>query len=337
MFVNRVSGIRNTVTTEALLPTREGVYPLANAVNVDIDVEGKVRRRRGYAQLQPGDWHSLYTSGGVTHAVRDQRLVRVFPDGTWADLGFTAGADPLSYTTVAESVYFSSRTTSGVIVNGAVAPWGEQVSPGQWLSPVVNPTVNLPEVGGKLLGKPPVAEHICYFNGRIYLANDRVLWATELYLYGLVDKTKNYKYFEDEITFTGAVTDGIYVGTQGGVYFLAGPLHEMQRVKVSDSPGLKSSLVHEVNPDFIGSDTPSKNAVLFMTEAGVYAGLDGGMCLNLTKSDMIFPHSDRVSPVFREQDGVRQYVAVAQGSGSPASSARFGDYVDAEIRRFKGA
>lgn len=81
----------------------------------------------------------------------------------------------------------------------------------------------------------------------------------------------------------------------------------------------------------------SKNAVLFMTDSGLFAGLDGGICYNLTQNRVLFPDAASVAAMFRRQDGINQYVGVLDSQGSPASAARIGDYVDVEIRRFRGA
>jgi hypothetical protein len=74
-----------------------------------------------------------------------------------------------------------------------------------------------------------------------------------------------------------------------------------------------------------------------LTSDGLYACLDGGNVVNLTQDRMLFPQAVRVNSLFRSQDGVNQYIGVADSAGSPSSNTRIGDYVDAEIRRFQGA
>jgi hypothetical protein len=58
---------------------------------------------------------------------------------------------------------------------------------------------------------------------------------------------------------------------------------------------------------------------------------------NLTEDRVWFPDAVAAAAMYREQDGIRQYVGVLNSAGGPTSTARLGDYVDAEIRRFRGA
>jgi hypothetical protein len=331
VVLSKFAGLRNTVGEERLTPEE-----LEAALNVDIDDSGALRRRRGTTKVAEGDYHSLYRAARMTLVVKNGDLVQIYPNYTTRTLKAGVGADHLAYCEVSDTVYYSSRTQSGVIgPDGAVAPWGTVGPAGRWLSPVLQPTDSLPAVRGKLLGDPPKATALAWYNGRIYLAAERTLWATELYLYDFIDKTRNYFYFEAPITALGAVTDGIFVGTDKGTYFMGGVLNQMTRVLLMPYGVMPGSMV-TVPADLIKKESASKNAVLFLTEAGLCAGFDGGECYNLTQTRVIFPESERVAALFRRQDGMNQYVGVSNTGGTPTSSARIGDYVDAEIRRFQG-
>lgn len=338
VVLNQFKGLRNTVTAERLAPD-----DLQRAQNIDIDNAGQIRRRRGYTKVSSGNFHSLHTASMGTFVVKNGQLGRLDPNFTFHSLA-TGGDDPLAYTEVAGDLYYSSLDASGVIRAGdTVEAWGSSTSAGDWYSPVVNPTPYLGEIRGKLRGKPPMATALTYYNGRIYLANGRTLWATELYLYNLVDKTRNYKQFEADITFIGAMSDGIFVGTRGGVYFLSGDtLDNLKMRLVSKAAALPGSMVY-VPSDRVTSQIPgnqpytSKIAILFLTTSGLCAGLDGGVCYDLTQDRVWFPDAVSAAAVFREQDGMSQYIGVTDSRGTPASNTRIGDYVDAEIRRFQGA
>ena len=311
------------------------------ALNVDIDDAGQVRRRRGRIKVGDGNYHSLWQSEERVYVVKDGNLCRLLPNYTTRILKYGVGNDKVSFVKVADTAYFSSRSTSGAIDlrDDAVFAWGHQAEDGgqgRWLSPVVNPTDNVPAVRGKLLGAPPNADYLAYFNGRVYLASGPTLWATELYLYDYVDKTRTFISFESDITGIGVVTDGFYVGTTEAVYFLSGPFGQMTRVKLADV-GMVAGSVVELPADVVRGASSSKNAVMFMTRFGVFVGLDGGIAANLTQSRVEFPVSTNVAPMYRLQDGINQYVAVASSGGTPVAASRIGDYVDAEIRRFQGA
>jgi len=343
---DKFSGIKNTLTEERLSTGgtdragRKLGTELAEALNVDIDDAGQIRRRRGRTRVGTGNYHSLWQSEAAVYVVKNGDLCHLLPNYTTQILRAGVGADRMSYVKVDDSVYFSSRTTSGKIsaLSSTVGDWGhpEDGGQGRWLSPVVNPTDYVPAVRGKLLGAPPNADYLAYFNGRIYLASGKTLWATELYLYDYVDKTRTFISFEANITGVAAVTDGLYVGTEDAVYFLSGAFGQMARIKLADVGMVAGSMV-EVPADVIRGNSSSRNAVMFMTRFGVFSGLDGGVATNLTQSRVEFPVSDRVAPMYRLQDGMNQYVAVASSGGTPTAASRIGDFVDAEIRRFQGA
>jgi hypothetical protein len=335
VLLQKWRGLKNTVG-----PERLGPDDLERAKNIDLDDAGQPRRRRGYQKKISGDCHSLFNSvEGRVYVVKDGTLGLVDPNYQFEPLLPGISEFPLSYVQIAADVYFSSATHSGKLVGGAVAAqWGAEEEPGRWLSPVVNPTPMLPQVRGKLLGKPPLATSLAYWNGRIYLASGRALWATELYLYDFVDKTKNYKFFESDIQVVGSVTDGIYVGTLDGIYFLSGEFNAMRRVTLSSYGAIPGSLVYVpaelVNPNVPDQATAaSKNAVMFMTTSGLVVGLDGGELMNLTQDDYLFPSATNAAALFRRQDGVNQYIGVLDSGGTPVQGARFGDYAYAEVRR----
>lgn len=332
IFVGQFAGLKNAVTRERLKPEE-----LEHAFNIDLDNSGQVRRREGYTQRAAGDFHSLYTTpSGRTFAVRDGWLGRVFPDYSFDPI--TLGGDRrLSYVEIAETLYYSSPAISGKLTPDLTPePWGQYGGAAEWFSPVVNPTATLPEVGGRPLSAPPLAAHLTAINGRIWLAEGSTLWATELYLYDYVDRTKGFVQFESEITGLAYSGDGIYVGTETGVWFLRGALGNMERRIVVRSRHIPYSML-EVPGDYaLVAGEPAlqyRNAVMFMTEDGLIAGFNGGFCRNLTENEYIFPGAVSAAPMFRKREGINQYVVAAKTGGSPSSNARIGDYVDAEIVR----
>jgi len=331
-------GLRNTVTRERLKPTE-----LERAVNIDIDDAGQIHRRRGYTKVADGNYHSIYSDqSGRMFGVKDGAFGLLYPDYTFETLLPGVGPDDLDYARVGDDLYFSSATASGVVgINNIVSQWGAEVAPNQWLSPVVVPTETLPPTRGKFISAPPMATALTYWNGRIYMANKHTVWATELYLYNYVDKTKNFLQFESEVTMLATVTDGLYVGTTESVWFLSGPFNEMKRIPIMNYGVMPRSSVEvpaELIKPQISQDpqSPIRNAVLFLTKTGLCAGFDGGIIYNLTQAEVLFPDAIAAAPMFRRQDGVNSYVVTTNSGGTPSANTRIGDYVDAEIRRFQG-
>lgn len=330
IVLGNFSGIKNTVSAERL---QQG--ELEAAVNIDLDDMGQARRRRGYAQVNAANHHSAEVVSGRVFVVRNGQL------GTLDDaLNFTGivavGPDRLSYTAVGETVYYSSRSASGKIVDGAAQPWG--IDEGRWISPVMRPTDTLGAISGQQQETVPLATEIEYYMGRIYLAQEKWLWGTELYLYDVVDRTKNFMPFEHEITMVRAVVDGLYVGTEAQLFFLRGVMSKgLERVVVVDSPVVRGSAVWaptaDVHPQAKSGPVPEGNSPVFMTADGICVGLGGGQVYNLTRGRVVFPNARSAAALYREDQGANAYVAVADSAGGPSANARIGDYVEAEIIR----
>jgi hypothetical protein len=152
-------------------------------------------------------WQSIKGPlAGKVYGVKNGVLGIIRPGPVFYTLGVTVGSAPVCYTEVNDEVYFSSAAAAGVIsLTETVLPWGATSGQGAWLSPVYTPTDTLGEVGGTLLGDPPKATQIEAYKGRIYLAQGKDLWATELYRYHYVDRTRGFMQFEHEITLVMSV------------------------------------------------------------------------------------------------------------------------------------
>lgn len=349
------SGLRNTVK-----PERLGPRELARATNIDLDDAGMPSRRQGQKRVtMNGGWHSLFSTEwqGRTwlFAVQAGVLCLVNPDYT--TLGLVGGMPPdkLWYVHVNEFVYFSNDHVSGKLSLASLraTPWGArtdhsyvpattpQVGRDFWLSPVPLPDPTLPAVAGRLVGPPPLGKHLCLHNGRIYLAQDNVLWATDLYSYNFVDKTEGYRSFEDLITGISAVDDGVFVGTKSGLFFVGGPWKEQRRTlkekagvipgTMIEVPGALADPEHRQRPDV---PPRSQRAMSCMTTDGLVVGFTGGDTVNMTRSAFDFPDAVRGAAAFRKSGGFNSLIAVLQSDGPPQqTNAAFGDYVSTTLIR----
>ena len=330
------TGLKNVVSQDRLGPT-----DLARAQNIDLDDAGQPRRRNGFDLKNNANFHSLFSGPPgnpiICVGVRNSILVQIKPDYSFYPLDYDVGSDPVAYTLVGTNLYYSSESANGVIDTQSLtrSNWG---GADRWQSPVVNPTVNLPPINGRQLKRPPFATALANHNGRIYLAQGKLLWATQLYAYHYVDAVSGFVQFEDDITAVAALTGGLYVGTKSGVYYMSGTWGKMRRDRVTNHGGvLPGSMVHVpasmVKRQLEQSDR-EKIAVMFMTSTGLCVGFDNGAVYNLTQQAFEFPAAVGAAALLRQADGMTTYVGVLNSGGDPGSGARFGDYADAEIRRF---
>ena len=339
VMLRQFDGLRNTIEREKL-----SAADLEVGRNIDLDDAKQPRRRRGYTSVDTGNYHSIFQAPQWVLGVRNAALGVIRPDYTFMTLKTGVGSDPLAYVPIGGRVYFSSALTSGVVNEDlTVSGWGVVGGDRTWHSPVVNPTSTLGAIRGQVLGAPPLATALTAYNGRIYLAQARALWATELFLYGLVDKTRRFLQFESDITALGSVNDGVYVGTETGAFFLEGDrFDEMKLVQVTAVGVARGSMI-SVPAELVEPIqqhqpmTESRPAVMFLTQSGLCVGLEKGSVYNLTQDRVLFPAAEQVAAIFRRQDGVNQYIGVVDSGGTPTTTARIGDFVDAEIRRYSGA
>ena len=335
LILDKFAGMRNTVRAERL-----SAADLERAVNIDLDDANQASRREGYQRIADGNWHSLWNSDDMrtAYAVKDGVLGILNPDISFTPIA-TVDQNPISYTQVGEVVYWCSETFSGKIIQRQSYAWGAETSPGVWVSPIVRPTETLPAIAGKLMKKPPTAKFITNNNGRIYLAVGNIVWFTELWNYNLVEATRNFWQFEGEISMCISVKDGVYVGTDQGVWFVGGSALKPKRVHVMDGAVVPGSAVYipaeMANPIAIERkpDQELSVSIAFMTTHGYCVAGDGGTAYNLTEAKFIFPDATRAAALFRRQRGVNQYILVADSGGTPVADSRIGDYADAEVRR----
>lgn len=315
IIVDQFRGLNNVRSPERLANDE-----LSIARNAMIDDAGQLRMRHGFTRDMLGDCHSFKKIAGRTFVVKDGVLGVVAAGPTFTPVA-TVGSEPLSYTSVGDTVYASSTTWSGQISPGnAVSVWGVADDPGIWVSPVMTPTATMGAISGRQLIAPPLASLVEEHNGRIYLAVGNVLWATELFLYSKVDLHRNFVQFEHPITMLYSGGGGLFVGTEKKLYFLSGTFSEgMKTSTVLDAGVVKGSLAEipapMVHPGSGNQLIPEGDVPVFLTGVGICVGLDGGEVHNLTQGRIKFPPTASAAAYHRNDDGQSQYV-VATPSGT---------------------
>lgn len=108
-----------------LAPERTPPDYLKEALNVDIDKTGGIRKRKGYSQVLSGSFHSLWSEGSDCFTVKDGNLTRIRDGYSTVDLGKSVGEAKLSYEKYDGAVYFtSSEGFTGIIEGDTVVPFG---------------------------------------------------------------------------------------------------------------------------------------------------------------------------------------------------------------------
>ena len=253
-----------------------GMQWLAVAYNVDVDLTGRVGRRKGFAETGvTGEVHSLCSNGAICLFVKDGVMYRLGTDYSSVTVVNLDSDARVSYTTVGPRVYWTNGKSKGVVYAGGVAE--------DW---VVPSTVYGPETTRKYAA-PMAGRIVQYYRGRIYMAHENVLWYSEAYGPNLLDYTRNSLPFEGEIVMVHPVQKGIYVGTEGVVWFLRGsnPL-EFDWEVVHKSPVVRGSScdipLHKVSSELQGS------GVIWTGVDGICLGLPDGHVMPLTDKNLLY-------------------------------------------------
>jgi hypothetical protein len=122
----------NTRLSEFELKTADGVEFLRDALNIDIDNTGRLRRRRGYAPIFSGDaTHSLFAAKNHFLFVDDDTLYYGLPPNHSALLSGLPTLTPMGYAEVNGEVRMSNGIiTKRLTAAGVLTPWGVDTPPG---------------------------------------------------------------------------------------------------------------------------------------------------------------------------------------------------------------
>ena len=396
--------------------TRLAVDELREALNIDLDNTGLVRRRQGYTVVNAGEAHSLWGHGDLCLFVRGSELRRLNEDDTDTLMasGLTLDA-PASFVEINGEVYWSNGHQKGVIRNGVNYPWGLPIpsSPTLSLLPggglpagkyqacatlvdtdgregpagkVAQITLASPHmiqltftsklseprikhanlyltpangdrfyfagsVTGYLpnlfvtgdhyttplrtqhLASPPPGHLVRYYRGRVWIAQENVLWFTDALGYHLNDPSRGFFQFPQAIDLLEPVTDGFFIGADK-TYFLAGTHPDEMALREIASYGAVRGTSVTVDGSLVRVGDQSLNGLvaLWTSPKGICAGASSGVFINLTESRLAMNAEGIGAALFREKDGLRQYLSLLNG-GREGSAFKAQDRFDAEVIR----
>ncbi len=158
----------------------------------------------------------------------------------------------------------------------------------------------------------PVGTYTAFWRGRVLAAVGNVLWASRPSAPHLAD-WRDFKQLVGDITAILPVDDGIYVGTDKELYFLAGTTWDtLALVPTRRGPVVPGSGVFAPGDRLkLGEGTGSGTAMVCIAGGEVVAGFNGGQTASLT-GDRYKTTAAEVCATFREIDGIPQYIAVPQ-------------------------
>jgi len=151
-----------------------------------------------------------------------------------------------------------------------------------------------------------------YWRGRLLMAQGDVLWASRPMAPHLAD-WRDFKRMPAPITAIQPVGDGLYVGTEEDLVFLAGDTWDTLAYRATElGPVVLGSGVSAPGHRLRQGDAYGVGPAMVCIAGGkIVAGFSGGATFNLTE-DRYRTGVKEVCATFREVRGIPQYIAVPQ-------------------------
>lgn len=267
------------------------VGDLARAFNVDIDNSGRVSRRKGYKETPIRvKAHSMFAEKEYCLFVSGDSLFRVTESYETIGLrsGMTIGAS-MDYAYINNSVYYVNGFEIGYVKDSLSYVWkkGDEF--------FGEPTF-------EQMSNPPIGHLVCYHEGRMYIAQDNVLWFSAPFSFGAFDLARNYYQFSSRIVGVKAVKGGLYVSDMSGIYFISTKTDaRFDTTKVSNEqdrvyewPMIEGSAV-------VGDGTSLQiegmigKVMVCATEKGICIGDSDGKFYNMTINKVVYPKASKAS------------------------------------------
>lgn len=160
---------------------------------------------------------------------------------------------------------------------------------------------------------PSTATVSAMSRGRVLVADGSVLYASRVGQPEVFDIRRDFKQFTAPITLIQPVNDGVYVGTENELAFLAGTeFDKLQLVRVMHGRvALGSGVTAPGEKIKVGDSVGRGVAMMCLVDGGIVAGFDGGSAIRLTENRYKTTAAE-VAATYRESNGIPQYIAIPQ-------------------------
>lgn len=302
----------NTKTDPARLQNEDGLTFLPKAVNVDISQSARVSRRKGFVKKSDTTGHSLFYEYGPCLFVSGNSLCKLNSDFSVSELATLGMSDNrMRYVqTPVGDIYFGNESDKGVYkynsdtVDVWTANFEELQDDIQELEELRSDYLDgkvefdtYSEVTEELLhntevyfDNPLPPRHLEFYRGRLFITYENYLLWSYPWEFGKFNLSDNYLPFDSTISLLKRTINGLYVGTNTGVFFIAGMgPDEFSLTKTSNEKPIEHTDVR-VNAEKVFSE--GKGEVVFWTsQQGICFGGPDGEYQNFTRQFVDIPNS----------------------------------------------
>jgi len=270
------NGLNTKVQKTRVAFAEGGVTDLTKALNISHDRTGRVSRRSGYDRVQEGSFHSVFCDGGDCFVGKTTGLYRVNPDMSLTGVRGNLTGDRISFCQIGSETYYTNGTQNGVIRDGKSYDWPV----GEYLGPVTT----------RDFTGAPVGNHLAYYNGRMCVAVDNVVYFSEPWAPGLFNRSKNFVQFSSDVRMIKPVMSGVFVSDSESTWFFQGSTPEdFTQKKVLGYPALEWSVATDyVEGLDMGLEVPGMCA-MWGSRYGAILGLPDGTAMNRSINKVRYP------------------------------------------------
>lgn len=294
-------GINNHDEQEKILP-RGSKSQLTIGTNVDLDNNGMIHRREGYAapSYSGSGIHSLWSNGAVCLFVQDPDLKMLDPGLTSSGtIRAGVGSSRMVYADAAGRAYYANETVIGYVENGSGYTFDA-------------PTMTYRKI-------MPAGHLIEWFNGRLYVARQNQIWASDPMYPGQTHEREGFRQFAGRLTMMRGIREtGMVISDGISVYLLQGlDWKDFSLVKLADFPAILGTDAKLDGAKFVKA-VPGE-MVLWLSAKGICAAGKSGFYQAITLDDYHPVSTAEGTAIVREAHGHYQYLVLQATVPVPVS------------------
>ncbi len=280
LFSGFTKGVNN-VDDPLVLSSEE----LSKGVDIDLDDFGKPSRKKGKTLLLAGVYKWGWSDGITCLAWTANSLVSVKPDFSGHTVLLAGLADlRIVYVKIKDKIYFSNGQYMGYVRNGAVFALSIASDPFKAVMPA-----------GTMLE---------YYQNRLWSIRGNQAQPSDPLANDQLDTRMPPKSFPGPLSLFQAVKDGVFVGTDKALYFMAitDPTEMMPgAVRLLANYGAIPHAAVKIEGGLVVKDkTVPGTVIVFATKQGICIGSDGGEFQNLTIQQYALPDAVQGAALFRK-------------------------------------
>jgi hypothetical protein len=244
------------------------------------------------------------------------------PDNSSIQFSIPLNSDP---NIVKINVYCSN-------LNGTVLYYNQSSS--------LNTTVTIGSTGNQSsplrtfnLDSAPYGSNITFRSGRMYIAQDNILWFSEPMLYEYYNLSNNYIEFSSEILEVLPVEDGMWICTNDGVYYMNSGEPGVAKIDRKECVKTLRGSAQKFSGSYVHLDnTPIGYKWFITTDVGIFVLFNQGLIINVTSQNVELDKADKATSLFLQTKGMNQYLTILNKNNKINNSV-MGDTVTTEIIR----